>query len=98
MTRILIVEDDAAICRGLADNLEADSYEVLTARDGEAGYRTVLEQQPDLVLLDLMVPKMGGYEVCRKLRADGITTPILMLTARGEEADRVLGLEPRMAS
>jgi DNA-binding response OmpR family regulator len=93
MTRVLIVEDDLAILRGLRDNLVAESYEVLTASDGEAAYRTVREQQPDLVILDLMLPRMSGYEVCRKLRQDGDAVPILMLTARGEESDRVLGLD-----
>lgn len=93
MSCVLIVEDDAAILRGLRDNLEAESYEVLTAADGLAGYRLIVEEKPDLVILDLMLPKLGGYEVCRKARAEGITTPILMLTARGEEADRVLGLD-----
>jgi len=93
MTRVLIVEDDPAILRGLTDNLLAESYEVLTATDGEAGYRLIREQQPDLVILDLMLPRMGGHEVCRKLRDEGNTVPILMLTARGEEADRVLGLD-----
>lgn len=93
MTRILIVEDDPSILRGLKDNLLVESYEVLTASDGETGYRLIREQKPDLVILDLMLPRMSGYEVCRKLRGDGNTTPILMLTARGEEADRVLGLD-----
>jgi DNA-binding response OmpR family regulator len=93
MTRVLIVEDDLAILRGLRDNLVAESYEVLTASDGEAGYRTIRDQQPDLVILDLMLPRMSGYEVCRKLRGEGSAVPILMLTARGEEADRVLGLD-----
>jgi DNA-binding response OmpR family regulator len=93
MSRVLIVEDDPAIARGLKDNLEAESYEVLTAPDGQAGYRLLVEQEPDLVILDLMLPKLSGYEVCRKARSEGITTPILMLTARGEEADRVLGLD-----
>ena len=93
MTRVLIVEDDPAILRGLKDNLLAESYEVLTASDGEAGYRLIREQKPDLVILDLMLPRMSGYEVCRKLRDQGITTPILRLTARGEEAYRVLGLD-----
>jgi len=93
MTRVLIVEDDPAILRGLKDNLVAESYEVLTAADGESGYRLIREQKPDLVILDLMLPRMSGYEVCRRVRADGDMTPILMLTARGEEADRVLGLD-----
>jgi DNA-binding response OmpR family regulator len=93
MTRVLIVEDDPAILRGLKDNLLAESYEVLTAADGEAGFRLIHEQRPDLVILDLMLPRMSGYEVCRRLREEGDRTPLLMLTARGEEADRVLGLE-----
>ena len=93
MTRVLIVEDDPAILRGLKDNFMAESYEVLTAADGEAGYRLISEQKPDLVILDLMLPRMSGYEVCRRVREEGNAIPILMLTARGEEADRVLGLD-----
>jgi DNA-binding response OmpR family regulator len=93
MSRVLVVEDDPAILRGLADNLAFESYDVLTAADGETGYRLIREQKPDLVVLDLMLPRMSGYEVCRKVRADGVATPIIMLTARGEEADRVLGLD-----
>lgn len=91
--RILVVEDEPAILRGLADNLRFESYEVLTAADGESGYRALKEQKPDLVILDLMLPKMSGYDLCRKARAEGISTPVLMLTARGEEADRVRGLD-----
>jgi len=93
MKRILIVEDDVAILRGLKDNLEYESYEVLTAADGAQGYCLIQEKKPDLIILDLMLPKMNGYELCRKVRKEGITTPILMLTARGEEVDRVLGLD-----
>ena len=93
MNRILVVEDEPAILRGLADNLKFESYEVLTASDGEAGYKLIKEKNPDLIVLDLMLPKLSGYEVCRKVRGEGITTPILMLTARGEEVDRVLGLD-----
>ena len=93
MTRVLVVEDDPAIMLGLVDNLEAESYEVLTATDGLAAYRAIVDEKPDLVILDLMLPKQSGYEVCRKARAERITTPILMLTARGEEGDRVLGLD-----
>ena len=93
MSRIVVVEDDPAILRGLSDNLKFESHEVLTATDGEAGYRLIREKNPDLVILDLMLPKMSGYELCRKLRGEGLTTPILMLTARGEETDRVLGLD-----
>jgi len=93
MKRILIIEDDLAILRGLKDNLEYDKYEVLTATDGEQGYCLIQEKKPDLIILDLMLPKMSGYELCRKVREEGLTTPILMLTARGEEVDQVLGLD-----
>jgi len=93
MKLILIIEDDLAILRGLKDNLEYDKYEVLTATDGEQGYCLIQEKKPDLIILDLMLPKISGYELCRKVREDGVTTPILMLTARGEEVDRVLGLD-----
>jgi DNA-binding response OmpR family regulator len=93
VNRILVVEDDPAILRGLADNLRLESYEVLTAKDGEEGYRLAREHNPDLLILDLMLPKLGGYELCRKLRSEGVTSSIIMLTARGEEADRVLGLD-----
>jgi DNA-binding response OmpR family regulator len=93
MIRILIIEDDLALLRGLKDNFEEEGYRVSTATDGETGYRKIREDGPDLVILDLMLPKMSGYEVCRMVRDDGITTPILMLTARGEEADRILGLD-----
>ncbi len=93
MSLILVIEDDPSILRGLADNLRFESYEVLTAADGEAGYRMIREHKPDLIILDLMLPKLSGYELCRKARGEGVATPILMLTARGEEADRVLGLD-----
>ena len=93
MSRILIIEDDHAILRGLKDNLEYESYEVLTAIDGEQGYRLIQEHHPDLIVLDLMIPKMDGYELCRKVRSEGIATPILMLTARSEEVDRLQGLD-----
>jgi len=93
MITVLAVEDDPAILRGLADNLRFEGYEVITATDGEAGYRMQQERKPDLILLDLMLPRMSGLEFCRKLRREGIQTPVLMLTARSEESDRVLGLD-----
>jgi sigma-B regulation protein RsbU (phosphoserine phosphatase) len=93
MSRILIVEDDPAILSGLRDNLEFESHEVLTAADGEAGYRSVCEHAPDLVILDLMLPKLSGYELCRRVRGEGFNAPILMLSARSQEGDRVLGLD-----
>lgn len=93
MSRILVVEDDPAILRGLCDSLEDESHEVLSARDGESGYELIRSDAPDLVILDLMLPKLGGYELCRRVRKEGVTIPILILTARGEESDRVLGLD-----
>jgi DNA-binding response OmpR family regulator len=93
MSRIIVIEDDRAILRGLKDNLEYESYEVHTATDGEQGYELIKEHCPDLIVLDLMMPRMSGYELCQKVRSEGITTPILMLTARSEEMDRVHGLD-----
>jgi serine phosphatase RsbU (regulator of sigma subunit) len=93
MNRIVVIEDDPAILRGLADNLRSASYDVLTASDGEAGYRLVQERQPDLVILDLTLPGMNGYEVCRQVRSHGLATPILMLTAQNLESDRVQGFD-----
>lgn len=91
--RILIVEDEKNIVDILMFNLRRDGYETLEAYDGEAGLQLALEQDPDLILLDLMLPKMNGFDVCRSIREAGRTTPILMLTAREEETDKVLGLE-----
>jgi DNA-binding response OmpR family regulator len=93
MNRILVIEDDRAILRGLEDNLKFESYDVLSAMDGETAYTLIQQEHPDLIVLDLMLPKLSGYELCRKIRAEGVATPILMLTARGEEGDRVLGLD-----
>lgn len=93
MSRILVVEDDPAILRGLTDNLRFESYEVLAATDGEAAYRLTHNGNPDLIILDLMLPKLDGYDLCRKLRREGIRTPILILSARAQEEDRVLGLD-----
>ena len=93
MSRILVVEDDPAILRGLADNLSFESHDVLTASDGETACAVIRDKKPDLIILDLMLPRLSGYEVCRRVRAEGVTTPIVMLTARGEEADRILGLD-----
>jgi sigma-B regulation protein RsbU (phosphoserine phosphatase) len=93
MSRILIVEDDPAILCGLKHNLEFESHQVLTAVDGEAGYRSVREHTPDLVILDLMLPKLSGYDLCRRVRGEGFHAPILMLSARSQEGDRVVGLD-----
>jgi len=93
MITVLAIEDDPAILRGLSDNLRFEGYEVVTATDGETGYQLQRQRKPDLILLDLMLPRMSGLELCRKLRGEGIQTPILMLTACSEEPDRVLGLD-----
>ena len=93
MSKVLVIEDDAAILRGLADNLKYEGYEVFTATDGETGYKLQKKHRPDLIILDLMLPRISGLEVCRKLRSEGVQTPILMLTARSEESDRVIGLD-----
>jgi DNA-binding response OmpR family regulator len=91
-SRILIIEDEPALLRGLADTFTAKGCEVLTAADGEAGLRLALSAEPDLVLLDIMLPKVNGYEICRAMREHSLDTPIIMLTAKGQEEDVVLGL------
>ena len=93
MPRILIVDDEPAIVRGLEDNLRFEGYETLAATSGEEGLARALGEAPDLVLLDVMMPARSGWEVCRELRQRGVDVPIIMLTARGEEVDRVRGLE-----
>ena len=90
---ILIVEDEKNIVDILSFNLTREGYTALEAYDGEAGLQLALEQDPDLILLDLMLPKMNGFDVCRAVREHGRATPIIMLTAREEETDKVLGLE-----
>jgi two-component system alkaline phosphatase synthesis response regulator PhoP len=93
MSRILIVEDDPAIAVALEDDLRLEGYSVEVARDGETASRLGREQEFDLVLLDVMLPKKDGFEVCRELRRRGVQAKILMLTARGEESEKVLGLD-----
>jgi DNA-binding response OmpR family regulator len=92
-TKILIVEDDPVLLRGLRDNLEACGYTVRAAKDGQQGFEALLREAPDLMLLDLMLPKLDGYEICRRARERQLTLPIIMLTARGQEDDIVRGLE-----
>ena len=91
--KILVVEDERNIVDILTFNLQREGYDTLEALDGAAGLRLALERDPDLILLDLMLPKMDGFQVCRTLREQGRATPIIMLTAREEETDKVLGLE-----
>jgi DNA-binding response OmpR family regulator len=93
VTKVLVVEDDPGILRTVADNLRFEQYEVVTATDGESAYRTQQTEQPDLIVLDLMLPNMSGFELCKRLRAADVQVPVLMLTARDEEADRVRGLD-----
>ncbi|MCP8967424.1 response regulator transcription factor [Ectobacillus ponti] len=91
--RILVVDDEESIVTLIEFNLQQAGFEVITAMDGEAGLRRATEDKPDLIILDLMLPKMDGMEVCKELRLQRIATPILMLTAKGDEFDKVLGLE-----
>jgi two-component system alkaline phosphatase synthesis response regulator PhoP len=91
--RILIVEDDLSILTGLSMNLRFEGYEILQAQDGRKGLELALDAQPDLVVLDLMLPELNGYEVLKELRKRGSETPIVMLSARGLESDKILGLE-----
>ena len=93
MTKVLVVEDDPGILLTVADNLRFEKYEVVTATDGDAAYAVHLNERPDLIVLDLMLPRRSGLELCRKLRLEGVQIPVLMLTARSQEADRVRGLD-----
>ena len=93
MKTILIVEDDRAINMGLAKNLKYEGYQVLSALDGERGLKLAVDRKPDLIVLDIMLPGASGFELCRSLRRARIHIPILMLTARDQEVDKVMGLE-----
>ena len=93
MPTILVVEDEPDMQRGLKDNLEFENYAVEMAADGESALQQISEHTYDLIILDVMLPKISGLDVCKRTRKQGITTPIIMLTARGEEIDKVLGLE-----
>jgi DNA-binding response OmpR family regulator len=93
MTKILIVEDELNMAQGLKDNLEFEGYKVEIASDGRTGLQKILQNGYDLILLDVMLPEMSGFDICKAARKEGINTPIILLTARGEEIDKVLGLE-----
>jgi two-component system alkaline phosphatase synthesis response regulator PhoP len=93
LTRILVIEDDPSILLGLERNLKFEGYEVMSAEDGERGLQMAVDKSPDLIVLDIMLPKLNGYELCRHLRKIKISVPIIMLTARGQEIDKVMGLE-----
>jgi DNA-binding response OmpR family regulator len=93
MATILIVEDEPSMQIGLKDNLEIEGYSVALASDGEEGLAKIKKNKFDLILLDVMLPKLSGFDVCKAARTAGISTPIILLTARGEEIDKILGLE-----
>jgi two-component system alkaline phosphatase synthesis response regulator PhoP len=93
MAKILIIEDEPNMVAGLRDNFEYEGYEVLTAGDGREGLERALSHSPDLVVLDVMMPKMSGLDVCKQLKVKRPSIPIIMLTARGQEVDKVVGLE-----
>jgi len=93
MKKILIVEDDPAILKGIVAALTEEHYEIVTAMDGEKCHQAVKRDNLDLIILDIMLPKKHGFDVCRDLRKEGIDTPILILTSKKEEMDKVLGLE-----
>jgi DNA-binding response OmpR family regulator len=93
MKKILIVEDEVNMVNGLKDNLEFEGYEVDTALEGHSGLQKILKLSYDLILLDVMLPGISGFDICKAARKEGIGTPIILLTARGEEIDKVLGLE-----
>jgi len=91
--KILVIEDDPGILLSLKDEFESQGYTVYSAEDGEKGLEIAKQQRPDLIILDIMLPVLDGYEVCKRLRMEGDTTPIIMLTVKDKEIDRVLGLE-----
>jgi len=93
MAKILIVEDEPNMVAGLRDNFEYEGYEVISAPDGVAGLERALKEAPDLVILDVMMPRMSGLDVCKQLKSKRPCVPIIMLTARGQEVDKVVGLE-----
>jgi DNA-binding response OmpR family regulator len=92
MKNVLIVEDNLVMLRGLKDNFESKGYQVKTATDGELGLKTAITEKPDLIILDIMLPKINGYEVCSLIRKKNLNIPIIMLTAKDQEKDIVLGL------
>lgn len=93
MSKILIVEDEPEMLMGLEDNFKFEGYDVITAADGDGGLEAAVTENPDIIILDIMLPRKSGFDVCKELRAKGHNVPIIMLTARGQEIDKVLGLE-----
>ncbi len=93
MKTILIVEDDHSILKGLKENLELEHFKILTESDGEDGYKSAIKNKPGLIILDVMLPSKNGFDICRDIRKENINTPIIMLTGKSAETDKVLGLE-----
>jgi DNA-binding response OmpR family regulator len=93
MPKILIVEDEPSMRMGLQDNLDFEGYETDTADEGDIGLKKIMENEYDLILLDVMLPNISGFDICKTVRKKGVNTPIILLTAKGEEIDKVLGLE-----
>jgi DNA-binding response OmpR family regulator len=91
--RLLLIEDEPALARGLSDALKTNGFDVTLASDGQAGLDLALRGESDVIVLDVMLPKVNGYEICREVRAHGLDVPILMLTAKGQESDIILGLD-----
>jgi len=92
MIKVLIVEDEASIAKGLKDNLESEGYKVSMASDGKTGLEKAVKESPDLVLLDVMLPGMNGFDVCKSIKLKKVALPIIMLTAKAKEADKIMGL------
>jgi DNA-binding response OmpR family regulator len=97
METVLIVEDDATMLRALKDNFEFKGHQVITAADGEAGLNAALDHKPDLIILDIMLPKINGYEICRLIRKENLEMPIIMLTAKGEYVTKPFSIKELLA-
>ena len=93
METILIIEDDPSILLGLQKNLEFEGYQVLIAKDGEEGLAMAFDNSPDLILLDVMLPHVNGFEICRSVRKHEPTVPILIISAKDQEIDKIMGLD-----
>lgn len=93
MSKILVIEDDPAISSGIRESLESEGYRIAVENDGEAGFAAAHNSSPDLILLDIMLPSMSGLEICKKLREEGVNTPVILLTSRSTESDKLLGFD-----
>jgi DNA-binding response OmpR family regulator len=93
MTKILVIEDDPGFLKGLEESLHSEGYSIVTETDGKRGFNLAANDNHDLIILDIMLPSMSGFDICKNLRMKNISTPVIMLTAKSDEADKVLGLE-----